>query len=331
MLIATGGTATDTPVAPALFDAHTHLLITAPAHYPPPMHAVDQLLALQRSHGVVRSAVYSPMEVNRAFARGEEPLSICVRYNDFIARVQEQHPDEVVGVGIVYPYAGDASAREAERAVRDLGLRGVMVNPYLRGSWLDQDPAAEPLLAAMEALGAPLIVHPEEEMERLVAETLGRRLRYAEGLVLWRTLATTFAMYGFAAGPLLHRFPRLRVVFAHGGGGFWGAAARVDVLFQQLVPNGDAIVRGQWEGDVADSSPLDWLRQHEVYVDVAWLDGGGLRTAVERLGADRLLFGTDGSAHPGSIAYFREQLGQLDLSPDELRAIRHDNAARLFG
>jgi aminocarboxymuconate-semialdehyde decarboxylase len=312
------------------FDAHTHLLLTGPPHYPLAMRDVDTLLALQRSHGITRSVVYSPMEIQRAFLSGDDPEPAVRRYNDFVAQVQEKYPDQVTGVGLVYPFAGDSSAREAERVIEQLGLHGVMVNPYLRGQWLDQDESAEPLLEAVESLGVPLLVHPEEQLERVAAQALGRQIRYAEGLVLWRTLATTFALYGFAAGPLFEHFPRLRVVFAHGGGSFWGNAARVDVLFKELVPREDPIVKGQWEGGVAED-PLAWMRAHEVYMDTAWLDGGAMRTAVERLGADRLLFGSDGSAHAASIPFFQAQLAELELSPEQVHQIRFENTARLFG
>ena len=104
----------------------------------------------------------------------------------------------------------------------------------------------------------------------------------------------------------------------------------IEVLFDELVPRQDAIVRRQWEGGTASLNPIAWLRAHDVYMDTAWLDGGLLRTAVDRLGADRLLYGTDGSAHPGSMPYFGAQLEQLGLSPDELRQIQHGNAERVF-
>ena len=315
----------------AAFDAHTHLLLTGPSHYPPAMRDVTALLEQQRAHGFSRSIVYSPMEIQRAFRAGDDPHAYATRYNEFIAGAQSDHSDEIVGVGLIYPFAGDHSAREAERAVRDLGLRGLMVNPYMRGAWLDQDPRAEALLAAVQALEVPLILHPEEDMEREAAHALGRELRYAEGLVFWRTFATTLVLYGFAAGPLLERFPRLKLVFAHGGGTFWSNAARVEVLFQELVPSGDPIVRGQWEGETPTHSPLEWLRGHEVYFDAAWFDGAALKAAVNRFGADRFLFGTDGSAHGRSITYFCNQLDQLGLDPADLQQIRYDNTARLFG
>lgn len=314
-----------------LFDAHTHLLLTGPPHYPLAMRDAATLLDQQRSHDITRSIVYSPMEVQRAFRASEDPHAYAQRYNEFVSRAQDEHPDEIVGVGIVYPFAGDHSAREAERAVRELGLKGVMVNPFMRGAWLDQDERAEPLLEAVEKLGVPLILHPEEDMERAAAQALNRQLRYAEGLVIWRTFATTLVLYGFAMGPLLHRFPRLRLVFAHGGGSFWPSAARIDVLFQELMPGVDPIVRGQWEGEITAQAPVEWLRAHEVYFDSAWFDGGSFRAAVDRFGAERFLFGTDGSAHGRSISYFCSQLEHLGLSPTELQQIRYDNTARIFG
>jgi predicted TIM-barrel fold metal-dependent hydrolase len=317
--------------SPELVDAHTHLLLTGPPHYPMAMRDVAALLEQQRSHSISRSIVYSPMEIQRAFRASEDPHAYTRRYNDFIATIQDRHAGEITGVGLVYPFAADESAREAQRIVEELGLHGVMVNPYMRGAWLDQDPRADALLAAVEALGVPLILHPEEDMEREAAKALGRQLRYVEGLVFWRTFATTLVLYGFAAGPLLHRFPRLRLVFAHGGGSFWPSAARVEVLFQELLPAEDPIVAGQWEGDRPSQSPLEWLRSHEVYFDAAWFDGGALRAAVDRFGADSFLFGTDGSAHGHSIGYFSKQLEELGLGPRDLERIRSANAKSVFG
>ncbi|MFI5267394.1 MAG: amidohydrolase family protein [Chloroflexota bacterium] len=314
-----------------LVDAHTHLSLSAPDYYPEPMHKIESMLHLQREHGIGRSVIYSPMVISHALQAGRDPLAAARQYNEHIARTQERHPEEVVGVGIVYPFAEDESAREAERAVRELGLNAIMANPYLQGDWLDQDSRAEPLFQALAELRAPLIVHPEEEMEKVVAQAVGRRLLYDEGLVMWRTLATTWALYGFAAGPLLDRFPELHVVFAHGAGMFWGKATRIDMAFRALISKGDKIARSQWEGAESETLPLDRLRNHHVYMDTAWMDAGAMRSAIQFLGADRMLYGSDGSPHPNSIDYFQHQLEHMELGEDELHAIKHGNAARLFG
>jgi aminocarboxymuconate-semialdehyde decarboxylase len=313
-----------------LVDAHTHLSLRAPDYYPRPMHHVEALLELQRSHGIGCSAVYSPMVVSQALQAGRDPLEASRQYNEHIARTRDEHRDEVVGVGIIYPFAGDESAREAERAIKQLALSGVMANPYLQGNWLDQDQRAEPLFQALQEVDAPLIVHPEEHMEKVVAQAVGRRLLYDEGLVLWRTLATTWCLYGFAAGPLLDRFPRLKLVFAHGGGGFWGKATRIEMAFQELVARDDAIAMSQWQGERSGTPPLQRLRDRQVYMDTAWMDRGALRTAIEFLGAGKLLYGSDGSPHPNSIDYFQGQLESLGLPEPDLAGVKHVNAERLF-
>jgi aminocarboxymuconate-semialdehyde decarboxylase len=138
-------------------------------------------------------------------------------------------------------------------------------------------------------------------------------------------------LYGFAVGPLLDKFPRLKLVFAHGGGAFWPSAARIDVLFQELIPNDDPIVEGQWEGGDPNMSPLERLRSHEVYFDSAWFDASALRGAIERFGADRFLFGSDGSAHGHSIGFFLNQMDDSGLGESDLRLVRGENAERLFG
>ena len=53
----------------------------------------------------------------------------------------------------------DAAAGEARRAVEELGFVGVMVNGHPAGHFLDE-PRFEPVLAAIEALGVPIYVHP---------------------------------------------------------------------------------------------------------------------------------------------------------------------------
>ena len=78
-------------------------------------------------------------------------------------------------------------------------------------------------------------------------------------------------------------------------------------------------------------APLDWLRAHDVYFDSAWFDASALRGAIDRFGADRFLFGTDGSAHGHSIGFFCDQLGEVGLSEGDLQLVQSGNAERLFG
>lgn len=312
-----------------IFDVHTHFFPGAPSYYPPAMREVEALLELQRQHGIGRSAIYSPMTISRALEAGQEPLEAARGYNGFVAELAASHPEEVVGVGIAFPFAGEASARVAEEAVCQLGLRGIMVNPWLDGQWLDQSSQAEPLLDAVAELGVPLIVHPEERFEGILAQAVGRRLTHNQGLASVRTLATSLALYGIVCGDLLERYPTLPLIFAHGGGGFWGQLGRFHIVHNVLLPQGDVIAHGQQEGEEA-AALLQRLRRSNVSMDTAWVSAHQLTLALELLGPERILFGSDAAPHPLSLPYGLEQIQALEVSPSVREQLLWGNAARLF-
>src|SRR6185369_16623018 len=55
--------------------------------------------------------------------------------------------------------APDAAARELERAVKELGLKGAMINGRPGTTFLDNS-YYEPVLAAFDSLKVPLYIHP---------------------------------------------------------------------------------------------------------------------------------------------------------------------------
>lgn len=103
------------------------------------------------------------------------------------------------------------AAAELTVAVRDLGLRGAMVDPNALGRPLG-DPAFDPFWKAAADLEAPVVLHPFllEAVERF-----GRH--YLHNLVGY-PLETTLAAAGLIMGGTLDRFPALDVVLVHGGG-----------------------------------------------------------------------------------------------------------------
>jgi predicted TIM-barrel fold metal-dependent hydrolase len=78
--------------------------------------------------------------------------------NDFVAGCARDHPDAFVGFASVDPLKGEAATRELERAVRDLGLRGLKLHPTAQGFRPD-DRAVYPIFETAAALGIPVTVH----------------------------------------------------------------------------------------------------------------------------------------------------------------------------
>ena len=96
-------------------------------------------------------------------------------------------------------------------AVRELGLRGAMIDPHALGRPLG-DRAFDPFWAAASELAAPVVLHPYalEAVERF-----GRH--YLHNLVGY-PFETTLAAASLVLGGALDRFPSLDVVLVHGGG-----------------------------------------------------------------------------------------------------------------
>jgi predicted TIM-barrel fold metal-dependent hydrolase len=57
----------------------------------------------------------------------ELDLEQCKRWNDFCAETVKGHPNRFIGFACVPPLDGDPAFNELERAVKDLGLKGVHI------------------------------------------------------------------------------------------------------------------------------------------------------------------------------------------------------------
>ena len=66
--------------------------------------------------------------------RGLEPMK---RWNDFCAKVVRENPKRFVGFACIPPLAGKPALDELDRAVKELGMKGVHIWTRLDGQHLD--------------------------------------------------------------------------------------------------------------------------------------------------------------------------------------------------
>jgi len=118
--------------------------------------------------------------------------------NDYIAALQRQDPERIVGYASVNPnYRGPRVAvRELERAVNELGLQGLKLYPMYQ-DWSPADPVlAFPVFAKAEELGIPVMVH------QAGSTRIDARMEYARPALLdaagrhFRDLRLTIAHVG---------------------------------------------------------------------------------------------------------------------------------------
>jgi predicted TIM-barrel fold metal-dependent hydrolase len=120
--------------------------------------------------------------------------------NDYVAGVAHQYPDQFIGFASVDPWKGAWAVNELERAVKELGLRGLKLHPTTQ-AFYPNDPRFYPLWAKCVELGIPIISHSGQT--GVGARTPGGggyKLKYAHPMLLDDVAAD---------------FPDLTIIMAH--------------------------------------------------------------------------------------------------------------------
>ena len=231
------------------------------------------------------------------------------RINDSVASVVGRHRGRLHGLATVDPYAGEPAARELERAVRELGLRGLFMESAKDGR-LPDAPEARATLAAAAALGVPIFLHPVADPQLDARfKPFGRM-----GVRLTRGTINSAALYALMAGGLFEALPGLRVVVT--------ALAFGGVLLAAGMPDGSRLRK---ETPAAE-------RRH-VYVDTTGMDAVAVRAALDVVGADHVVLGTDWPVvqEKNLSARLNAMFDAWRLDTDARRAISSGNALELLG
>lgn len=217
--------------------------------------------------------------------------------NDKLAEVVRLHPEKFTGFAHHDPWMENAPG-ELERAVKDLGLRGYKMIASSQTLPVD-DRNLYPLWEKVEELEVPVVIH---------FGVLGggggpaRDLRNMNPLTLWEVASD---------------FPTVNFVVPHFG------ACYIRELLQLCWSCPNVMI------DTSGSN--QWTRWMPYPLDLEDL----FRKAMETVGPERVLFGTDSSYFPRGFSepYLREQLKAcygIGMSREDIMKIFHGNAERLL-
>lgn len=117
---------------------------------PPPVVDLDSYVDSLRQNGVDRALFTG----RQKFADGELVRGFS---NDYVAGCVEAHPDILVGFAGADPTAGTHAVREVRRAVEELGLSGLSLDPAHSDS-LPDDRILYPLYSVADELGIPVVL-----------------------------------------------------------------------------------------------------------------------------------------------------------------------------
>ncbi len=239
---------------------------------------------------------------------GNLPSGTIQRINDQLAELTAVHAGKVYGLATVDAFAGNAAADEVTRAVRDLGLCGIFVDCAKGGLLLDA-PQARPTLAAAAKLGVPVFVHPIYPQP--LTEQLKRCGRL--GTFLARGTINAASVIALIESGTLEELPGLRIVVT-------GLAL------------GGLLIAGGFGNEFSSHKGVRDLLQRQVYVDTMGFHPMSIRAAVDLLGVENVLVGSDWPiVNDGFIAdRVRRALTDAQLDETQQRLIAGDNARRLL-
>jgi predicted TIM-barrel fold metal-dependent hydrolase len=249
---------------------------------------------------------------------GKDGIAFARDANDRLARAVSEHPTRLAGFAHLPLRAPEAAAEELERAVRDLGFKGALLNGSTRDRFVD-DPAFEPLLARAEALDVPLYLHPgipPEAVRKAYYEGLPRPVQFLLGAPAWGWhVDTAVHVLRLVLSGTFDRHPRLRVIIGHMGETLPIMMARLDDVLRREVTHLERTV---------SQTILD----HVVITTSGFFSTAPFVAALMTFGVDRILFSVD-------YPYSRNDLGRafLDRLPvpaDDLSKIAHRNADRVL-
>jgi aminocarboxymuconate-semialdehyde decarboxylase len=234
--------------------------------------------------------------------------------NDNLADVAAGNPDRFVALGATVPLQDtDLAIAEMDRAVDELGFKGLQVGGTVDGRNLDE-PQFRPFWAAVEAKGIPVILHPSGYPE-------GNRLGdYFLTNCIGNPLETMVAATRMIFGGVFEDHPELRLVLVHGGGYLPFYCSRADHTWE---------MRPETRVKIPDHPPSHYMKR--LFYDTVVFQPLYLRHLIEIVGIERVMLGTD---YPFDMSETdpRGLIAATDgLSDEDRRALSGDNAARVFG
>jgi aminocarboxymuconate-semialdehyde decarboxylase len=238
-------------------------------------------------------------------------LDVCRIQNDRISEIVQKFPKRFVGMATVPLQNVEVAIKELGRAIIDLKLKGVEIGSNVGARYLG-DPHFWPFFEKVKALDVPIFIHPVN-----VAGAERMKDFYFSNLI-GNPLDTTITAAHLIFSGTLDRFPGLKIILSHAGGQIPYIIGRLEHGFEVRPECQEAIKK----------SPGEYLRQF--YFDTISHSPDTLRFLISRVGAERVLMGTDYPYDMGDMNPLQSLESVSGLTAKEKQKIVGQNAISLY-
>ena len=244
---------------------------------PSGMRDLTDRLERMDAQGVDLQVVSAWMDFSAHELAAEDGAWLARGLNELTMETIAPHGDRFRAMAAVPLQAPELAAEELRYALGELGMVAVEIATTLGTSELD-DPGLAPFWSAAEELDALVLVHPMNQS--IGYERLSRS--YFLDNVVSNPAEGAVAAANLIFGGVLDKHPRLKICLTHGGGFLPYQIGRLDRGFE---------ARPEVTAVNLDSPPSTFLRRF--YYDTVLHSPEALRFLVDRVGADRVVLGSD--------------------------------------
>lgn len=247
----------------------------------------------------------------------KESVEWARRINDIFAGICRDYEGRFYFLATLPPADIHEALEEMARAYNDLGARGFQMYSSIDGEMVT-DQKYFPVFERAAEYGVPVKIHPSfRPLTTEAMQTAGLPLQLY-GFTLDTTMALTLMLFhGF-----FEKLPDLKVIHSHLGGMAPYMMGRIDTAFKRYAK----------EICIECSLPPSDAYKMNVFIDTLSMHAPAIKCALEYMGPDHLLFGTDYPHRAsGTVEDNLAMMDKVGFSKEEKEKVFSGNAMKLFG
>lgn len=247
------------------------------------------------------------------WAKPEHTHEWSMYVNNQLAEIQRTYPDRFVGLGTLPMQDTARAVEELTRCKYELNLPGVEIATNILDMNLD-DEKLFPFYAAAEKLGMCIFVHPWDMMGQ------DKMSKYWLPWLVGMPAETSRAICSMIFGGVFDKFPKLRVLFAHGGGCFPHTIGRVSHGYHARP-------------DLCNINKVQDPRTYtaKFYIDSLVHDEEAFLYNLKLFGAERIALGSDFPFPLGDLEHGRFIELMKNLTHEEKQQVLRNTALDWLG
>jgi len=241
-----------------------------------------------------------------SFVSPSDAIELARLANDELAELVTKYPGKFIAAVASLPLNDiDASLLEIDRAINQLGLKGIQLFGRSKGDQLS-DPKFKPLFQKMASYNLPIWIHPCSDGQPM------------EPMLNWPYITGTTMSQIVSAG-IFNDYPDIKIITHHCGGVVPFLGGRIKWMFPGAFK--------------ADDPARKWSEHfHKFYCDTATLGyTPALMCGYDYFGADHMLLGTDAPLPSHGFTFeIIDSIQQMNISEADKEKIYFRNALRLL-